>query len=51
MAIDLYHKDESLNWYIINYEAGDWIDLKSANLTFSIEQVYEDVVFLVEESK
>ena len=49
MAIDLYRKDESGNWYIINYEPGESIDLKSVNLTFRIEQVYEDVVFVVEE--
>lgn len=39
MEIDLYRKDESRNWDIINYETGDSIDLKSVNLTFSIEQV------------
>jgi Uma2 family endonuclease len=57
MAIDLYRKDQSGNWYIINYEAedslaqpfGTKIELKSVNLTFSIEQVYEDIIFGVEE--
>jgi Uma2 family endonuclease len=51
VAIDLYHKDDNENWYIINYEPGDSIDLKSVNLTFSIEQVYEDIEFVVEEIK
>jgi Uma2 family endonuclease len=50
MTIDLYRKDESSNWYIINYEAGDLIDLKSVNLTFSIEQVYEDIDFVIDDS-
>ncbi|WP_245894277.1 Uma2 family endonuclease [Chamaesiphon polymorphus] len=50
MAIDLYRKDDSGNWYILNYEAGDSIDLKSVNLTFSIEQVYEDIEFAVDDS-
>ena len=50
MAIDLYRKDELGNWYILNYEAGDSIDLTSINLTFSLEKVYEDVVFVVEET-
>jgi Uma2 family endonuclease len=50
IAIDLYRKDESGNWYIVNYEVGDAIDLKSINLTFSIEQVYEDIVFVVDDS-
>ena len=49
MAIYLYRKDESENWYIVNYEPGDSIDLQSVNLTCSIEQVYEDIVFVVDE--
>ena len=48
MAIDLYRKDEAGNWYIINYEAGDSIELKSINLTVPIEQVYEEIEFIVE---
>jgi Uma2 family endonuclease len=50
MAIDLYRKDDAGNWQIVNYEPGDSIDLKSVNLTFSIEQVYEDITFAVEDS-
>jgi Uma2 family endonuclease len=49
MAIDLYRKDESGNWYIVNYEAGESIELKSINLTCSIEQIYEDIIFVQEE--
>ena len=49
MAIDLYRKDEAGNWYIINYQAGDSIELKSVNLTVPIEQVYEEIEFIVEE--
>jgi len=50
MAIDLYRKDESGNWNIINYEAGDAIELKSINLIFQIEQVYEDITFIDQQS-
>jgi Uma2 family endonuclease len=50
MAIDLYRKDDSGNWYILNYEVGDSLDLQSVNLTFSIEQVYEDITFIIDES-
>jgi Uma2 family endonuclease len=50
MAIDLYRKDESGNWCIVNYEAGDSIALKSVNLTFPIEQVYEDIIFIEEDT-
>jgi Uma2 family endonuclease len=45
IEIDLYRKTESGSWEIINYQAGDAIELKSINLSFPIEQVYEDVVF------
>ena len=51
MAIDLYRKDEAGNWYIINYQAGDSIELKSINLTVPIEQVYEEIEFIVEEEE
>jgi Uma2 family endonuclease len=50
IAIDVYRKDEAGNWHIINYQVGDSIELKSINLTFPIEQVYEDIVFVIEES-
>jgi Uma2 family endonuclease len=45
IEIDLYRKTESGSWEIINYQAGDAIELKSVNLSFPIERVYEDVVF------
>jgi hypothetical protein len=32
------------------YEVGDSINIQSINLTFSIEQVYEDIEFIVDES-
>jgi hypothetical protein len=50
MDIDLYRKDEADNWYIVNYEPGDSIYLKSVKLIFSIEQVYEDITFVVNSS-
>jgi Uma2 family endonuclease len=40
IEIDLYHKTESGDWVIINYQAGDTIELKSINLSFAIEQIY-----------
>jgi Uma2 family endonuclease len=51
MAIDLYRKDESGNWYILNYEAGESLDLKSIGLIFPIERVYEDIEFIVEQNR
>lgn len=45
IEIDLYHKTESGSWEIINYQAGDMIELKSVNLTFPIEQIYQGITF------
>lgn len=45
IAIDLYHKNNSNEWVIINYRAGDTIELKSIELSFPIEQVYRGIVF------
>jgi Uma2 family endonuclease len=40
IEIDVYHKTESGDWTIVNYQAGDTIELKSINLSFAIEQIY-----------
>ena len=40
IEIDLYHKNAAGDWVIVNYQAGDTIELKSINLSFPIEQVY-----------
>jgi Uma2 family endonuclease len=45
IAIDLYRQNELGNWEIINYQAGDMIELKSINLSCLIEDIYEDIVF------
>jgi Uma2 family endonuclease len=44
-ANDIYHKNDAGEWVIINYRAGDIVELKSINLSFSIEQVYRGIVF------
>lgn len=43
IEIDLYHKNDAGEWVIINYKEGDTIELKSINLSFSIEQVYRNL--------
>lgn len=48
IEIDLYHKNEAGDWLIINYKAGDQIELKSINLNFPIEQVYRGLTFTPE---
>ncbi len=40
IEIDLYHKTNAGDWLIVNYKAGDSVELKSVNLSFPIEQVY-----------
>lgn len=32
-------------WQILNYQSGDLVELQSVNLTFPIDQIYEDIVF------
>jgi Uma2 family endonuclease len=48
IEIDLYRKTKSGSWEIINYQAGDKIELKSVNLTFPIERIYEGISFVPE---
>jgi Uma2 family endonuclease len=50
IEMDLYHKNDADEWIILNYQAGDIIELKSINLSFSIEQVYRDLVLTPEGS-
>ena len=43
IEIDLYHKNNAGEWIIINYQEGDIIELKSINLSFSIEEIYRNL--------
>jgi Uma2 family endonuclease len=43
IEMDLYHKNDVGEWMIINYQAGDLIELKSINLSFAIEQIYRNL--------
>jgi Uma2 family endonuclease len=45
IEIELFRKTETGDWRIINYQSGDTVELKSVNLTYQIEQIYEDIVF------
>ncbi len=44
IEMDLYRKNDAGDWMIINYQAGDTVELKSINLSFPIEQVYRGLV-------
>jgi Uma2 family endonuclease len=45
MEIDLYHKNDLGEWFIVNYEAGDSIELQSVGLVFPIKEVFRNIVF------
>jgi Uma2 family endonuclease len=45
IAIDLYRKNDAGEWTIVNYRAGDIVELGSINLSFPIERVYRGIVF------
>jgi Uma2 family endonuclease len=40
IEMDLYHKNNTGEWIIINYKEGDTVELKSIHLSFAIEHVY-----------
>jgi Uma2 family endonuclease len=46
IEIELFRKIDTEDWRIINYQTGDPVELKSVNLTFLIDEIYEDIVFL-----
>jgi Uma2 family endonuclease len=48
IEVALYSKNTEGKWEIIRYIAGDLIELKSINLTFPIEQVFEGITFTPE---
>ena len=45
IEIELFRKGDGDNWKIINYQAGDIVELTSIDLTVPIEQIYEDIIF------
>jgi Uma2 family endonuclease len=48
IEMDLYRKNDAGDWIIINYQAGDTVELKSINLSFPIEQVYRSLILTPE---
>jgi Uma2 family endonuclease len=48
IEIDLYHKNDIGEWLIVNYQAGDTVELKSIDLRFPIEQLYRGLVLTPE---
>jgi Uma2 family endonuclease len=48
IEIALYSKNDRGKWEITRYIAGDMVELKSVNLSFPIEQVFDGIVFAPE---
>jgi Uma2 family endonuclease len=48
VEIDLYHKNDAGEWIIINYQAGDTVELRSINLNFGIERIYRSLTLAAE---
>ena len=48
IEMDLYHKNDAGEWIILNYKEGDIVELKSIDLSFSIEQVYRNLILIPE---
>ena len=48
IEIDLYRKNNAGEWLIKNYQAGDVIELKSIDLSFSIEEIYQGLTLTEE---
>ena len=48
IEMDLYQKQDTGDWIILNYQAGDVIELKSINLSFPVEQIYRGLVLTPE---
>jgi Uma2 family endonuclease len=44
IEVDLYHKNEAGEWVIVNYQAGDRVELKSIDFSLPIGQLYRDLV-------
>ena len=44
IEVDLYHKKETGEWLLVNYQEGDTVELKSINLSFEIKQLYRGLV-------
>ncbi|NET49639.1 MAG: Uma2 family endonuclease [Merismopedia sp. SIO2A8] len=43
IEMDLYHKNAAGDWMILNYQAGDIVELKSINLSIPIEDAYRNL--------
>ncbi|PSB56153.1 Uma2 family endonuclease [Chamaesiphon polymorphus] len=45
IEIDIFHKNERGIWEVVNYVAGDTVEIASIDLNFAIERVYRGIEF------
>ena len=48
ISVDIFRLNEKHRWELIPYSEGDEIQLLSVNLSFKVEQLYEDIEFITE---
>ena len=48
ISVDIFRLNEKHRWELIPYSEGDEIQLLSVNLSFRVEQLYEDIEFSTE---
>jgi Uma2 family endonuclease len=45
ISVDIYRKNSSGKWEIVNYRAGDIVELESIDLTATIDRFFKGIVF------
>lgn len=45
VKINIYRRNSRNRWEIISYAAHEYVELESLNLSFPIEQIYENIIF------
>jgi Uma2 family endonuclease len=45
MSVDIYRKNSSGKWEIVNYRAGDVVELESIALTVTIDRFFKGIIF------
>jgi Uma2 family endonuclease len=45
IEVEIFRKNDRNRWEILNFEAGDVVELESVNFTFPIEQLYQGIIF------
>jgi Uma2 family endonuclease len=49
MCLEIYQPTERGKWELTTYTDGELVEFKSVNLSVSIDQIYEDIIFASEE--